>query len=95
MAHLKDLAVLQHDWVERMNWHNKLPLEYLGLIASEIGEAVNECRGEEPTESFGEELADIILRTMDCAEEFGVDIEAEVLRKMSINESRGTKGRLK
>lgn len=90
---LKDLAKKQHDWVERMGWHNKTVLEALALIASEVGEAVNECRHEKPSESFGEELADIILRTIDLAETYGVDIQAEVLRKMAINEERGTRGR--
>lgn len=28
--------------VERMGWHNKTVLEALALIASEVGEAVNE-----------------------------------------------------
>jgi NTP pyrophosphatase (non-canonical NTP hydrolase) len=88
---LKELAKKQHDWVERMGWHNKTVLEALALIASEVGEAVNECRHEKPSENFGEELADIILRTIDLAETCGVDIQAEVLHKMAINEERGTR----
>ncbi len=92
-ATLRELSDLQWDWVERMGWHNKTHLEALALIASEVGEAVNECRGEEPTENYGEELADILLRTLDEAKNSGVDITAVVLAKMKKNEERGTRGR--
>lgn len=66
---INDIRTHQHyDWIERMCWHNNTVLEALALIASEVGEAVNECRGEAPTEAFGEELADIILRVADLAQ---------------------------
>lgn len=87
------LAAKQYDWVERMGWHNKTVLEALALIASEVGEAVNECRGEEPSEMLGEELADIILRVLDLAQWQGIDLEQEIAKKMAINEVRGTRGR--
>ena len=90
---LNELAEMQFDWVERMGWHNKTVLEALALIASEVGEAVNECRGEKPTAELGEELADIILRTIDLAQWQGIDIELEVLCKMAKNEKNGTRGR--
>lgn len=93
--HLKELAAKHYQWVEKMGWHNKTALEALALVASEVGEAVNECRGEKPTEEFGEELADIVLRVIDLAHWQGVDIEAQVIRKMQINEVRGTRGRMK
>ena len=95
MAHLNEIAKKQFDWVERMGWHNKTTLEAIALIASEVGEAVNECRGEVPTKKLGSELADIILRTLDLAESEGIDIEVEVLAKMEINNERGTRGRVK
>jgi NTP pyrophosphatase (non-canonical NTP hydrolase) len=93
MTTINELCARQYDWVERMGWHNKTVLEALALIASEVGEAVNECRGEAPTEAFGEELADILLRTFDLAQWQGIDLEAAILRKMAINEQRGTRGR--
>ncbi|MDR6389163.1 MazG nucleotide pyrophosphohydrolase domain-containing protein [Paraburkholderia phenoliruptrix] len=93
MTTINELCDRQYDWVERMGWHNKTVLEALALIASEVGEAVNECRGEEPTDAFGEELADILLRTFDLAKWQGIDLEAAILRKMAINEERGTRGR--
>lgn len=92
---INEIASKQYLWVEQMGWHNKTTLEYLALIASEVGEAVNECRGEKPSEAFGAELADIILRTLDLAEVEGVDIEEEIIRKMQINKVKGTRGRIK
>lgn len=90
---LNEIAAKQYDLVERMGWHNKTVLENLALIASEVGEAVNECRGETPTPEFGTELADIILRVVDLAQGQGIDIEAILEAKMALNEKRGTMGR--
>lgn len=76
-----DIAEKQYDWVERMGWHNKTVLESLALIGSEIGEAADECLGVVPTApkaAFGEELADIVLRTADLAQCQGVNL-AEVV----------------
>ena len=70
-------------------------LEALALVASEVGEAINECRHEEPTEAFGEELADVILRVLDIAHWQGIDIEKKITDKMDKNALRGTRGRLK
>lgn len=90
-----DIAEKHYDWVDRMGWHGKAtPLELLALVASEIGEAVNECRGEEPTDKLGSELADIILRTLDMSLVMGIDIEKELLNKIHANELRGNKGRI-
>jgi len=90
---LNALAEKQFDWVERMGWHNKTVLEALAFISNEVGEAINECRGESPSESFGEELADIILRTVDLAKWQDIDLEKEIANKMAINEVKGTRGR--
>lgn len=90
---IKEYCASQFEWVERMNWHNKTVLEALALIASEVGEAVNECRGDEPTKELGEELADICLRVFDLAEWQGIDLQQEIFDKMAKNELRGTRGR--
>ncbi len=92
---LNQIAKTHYEWVEEMGWHNKTPLEALALVASEVGEAVNECRGEKPTPAFGEELADVVLRVIDLAQWQGIDIEAELLKKMEKNKERGNRGRLK
>jgi NTP pyrophosphatase (non-canonical NTP hydrolase) len=91
---INEIAEKQFSWVERMGWHNKTTLEALALIASEVGEAVNECRGKEPTQEFGSELADIILRVADLAHWKGINLADEIAKKMQINEERGTRGRV-
>jgi hypothetical protein len=92
---IKDVAETHAKWVDDMGWHNKSCLEYLALIASEVGEAVNECRGFNPSDKFGSELAAIILRTLDISVVCGVDIEAEIKHKMEKNLQNGTRGRVK
>jgi NTP pyrophosphatase (non-canonical NTP hydrolase) len=92
---INELAAQNYAWVERMGWHNKTTLEALALVASEVGEAINECRGEKPTDAFAEELADIVLRVLDIAHWQGIDIEKELQAKMQKNEQRGTRGRVK
>lgn len=73
---INKIAQLQHDWVERMGWHNKNDLESMALIASEVGEAAAECLGAHwPSDEFGMELADIILRVADLAQVHGFDLE--------------------
>jgi len=93
--HLAEIADQHYDWLSRMGWLNTTPLEDLALIASEVGEAVNECRGDTPSSHLGEELADIILRTVGMATHHGIDITKAVGIKMAVNEQRGTRGRLK
>jgi len=39
-------------------------------------------------EGFGSELADIVIRVFDLAEDLGIDLAAEIKRKMLFNESR-------
>ena len=92
---LNDIAEKNYHWVEKMGWHNKTVLEALALVSSEVGEAINECRHEKPTDEFGEELADIILRVLDIAHWQGLDMDKLVLAKMLKNENRGSRGRLK
>jgi len=92
---INEIAEKNYLWVEKMGWHNKSTLEALALVASEVGEAINECRNEKPTEHFGEELADIVLRVLDISHWQGIDIEKKIIEKMAKNESRGTRGRIK
>ncbi len=92
---INEIAKKNYEWVDKMGWHNKTPLEALALVASEVGEAINECRNELPTDEFGEELADIVLRVFDLAYWQGIDIEKEILLKMKKNDQRGSRGRLK
>ncbi|QOL26835.1 hypothetical protein LP316_05945 [Thalassotalea sp. LPB0316] len=92
---INELAKDNFQWVESMGWHNKTVLEALALVASEVGEAINECRQQEPTPAFQEELADIILRVLDIAHWQGIDIEQALVDKMAKNQARGARGRIK
>jgi NTP pyrophosphatase (non-canonical NTP hydrolase) len=91
---INEIADRQHEWLCRVGWMNATPLEDLALIASEVGEAVNECRGEKPTQKLGTELADIVLRTLGMARKLNIDIAADMEAKMALNEHRGTRGRV-
>jgi len=92
---VNEIAKKNYQWVEKMGWHNKTVLEALALVASEVGEAINECRNEKPTDAFGEELADIVLRVLDIAHWQDIDIEQKIIDKMEKNENRGSRGRVK
>ncbi len=92
---ISEIAEMHSQWVEAMGWHNKSVLEALALISSEVGEAINECRGEQPTDHFAEELADVILRTLDLAHWQGIDIESAIIKKIEKNTHRGNRGRVK
>lgn len=72
-------AAVHFNWVESMGWHNKTKIEALALTISEIGEAMNECRRDKPTNLFGDELADVILRLMDYLTWSNVDIDRLLL----------------
>ena len=90
------IAKVHYAWLEEMGWTDVTsPLEQLALIASEIGEAVNECRGDEPTPALGSELADIILRVLGMAEGLGINMEHQIGAKMQTNKIVGNKGRKK
>lgn len=77
---LNAIGAKHSQWVEAMGWHNKTVLESLALISSEIGEAAAECLGAIQWAKFGEELADIILRTTDLAVTEGVNLNEEVAK---------------
>jgi NTP pyrophosphatase (non-canonical NTP hydrolase) len=93
IMNINEIAEKQFEWVERMGWHNKTVLESLALIASEVGEAVNECRNGAPSDNFGTELADIVLRVADLAHCECINLAEKIAEKMAINEARGTRGR--
>lgn len=59
----------------------------LMYIVSECGEAHEAWRENDP-EKFSEELADIVIRTLDTAYWHGCDLEAEIRKKMDFNWTR-------
>lgn len=87
--HINQFANNHWSWIEDMGWHGKRPLESIALIASEVGELANEYRGDEPGEEAGSELADIILRCLDFAVQYNIDIETELIKKYNKNILKG------
>lgn len=92
---LTEIIERHYAWLVKMGYTTASPLESLALITSEIGEAANECRHGAPTPQFGEELADIVLRTLGLARRLNIDIESLMLAKIETNEASGdNRGRL-
>lgn len=61
--------------------------EKIALIHSEASEALEALRKND-MKGFAEELADIILRTIDLAEGASVDIVGELNKKFTFNKTR-------
>ncbi len=69
-------------------WDNERNfLEALMLIVGEAGECCEAYRKND-WDVVKEELADIVIRVADLAEGFGIDIEAEIMKKMEYNKTR-------
>ena len=59
----------------------------LMLIVSEVAEAQDGLRHGD-MDNFREELADVAIRLGDLCGGLGIDLEAEIIKKMEINKSR-------
>ena len=62
-------------------------LAELGLVTTEISEGL-ECIRKGNKEHLGEELADIIIRTINFSTRKHIDIEMELRKKILINSKR-------
>lgn len=58
------------------------------LMVSELSEAMEALRAEDPDDPIGEELADALIRIFDFAGKFGINLPKEVLDKMKRNRQR-------
>lgn len=77
-------AVLEPaQWADRY----KIPA-ILALIHSEVSEALEAFRHDDKV-GFEEELADVLIRVLDCAGGLGRDIDAAVRAKLKKNRHRG------
>lgn len=75
----------------------------LALITTEVAEAIEEIRdGREVDETYysitaqgmkpegvPSELADVVIRALDAADAWGIDLESVIEMKLSFNEKRG------
>jgi NTP pyrophosphatase (non-canonical NTP hydrolase) len=62
----------------------------LALIHSEASEALEAFRKDDK-ENFIEELADVVIRVLDCAGGLGVDLDKAIAAKLEKNRHRGFK----
>ena len=73
------------DWE---NYHRVMTC--LTMIHGEVSEASEAVRNDDFA-NFGEELADVIIRTGALAVELGVDLDEEVVTKLEKNKQRSHK----
>lgn len=96
---LREMAAEVADLNAEKGWrtiHRSFPEEMM-LIVTEVAEAVEVFRtdglapvtlpGGKPADAKSE-LADILIRLLDSAEKYGVDLEYEYERKMAYNRTR-------
>jgi len=62
----------------------------VALITTECAEAIEGHRDND-FDNFKEELADIIIRTLDLSTGLKIDIDAEISKKLEKNKNRGFK----
>lgn len=74
------------DWAE--DYRRSFVLEQLSKIDSEVGESVAVVQKQRDYSGLAEELADIIIRTMDLSEFLGFKIGEAVIHKMEKNTAR-------
>lgn len=60
----------------------------LALIHSEVSEALEAFRKRD-RENFAEEMADVLIRVLDCTPGLAIDIDKAVAAKLERNKQRG------
>ena len=108
----REMQVLAHRTAQEKGWWDRPRMipEQIALMHSELSEALEEYRnGHLPDvirrresdgkpEGFGIELADCIIRILDTAAYYGVDMQHMITVKLEFNKSRpfrhGRKGDL-
>ncbi len=97
---IKELTKRCYNQAQALGWCDKpvsIP-EQVALIHSEASEALESFRNNEPLtwtadkgkpEGIGSEYADIVIRIGHYCEALGIDLEAELIRKLDYNLTRG------
>lgn len=85
---MKDLIKRNYASIEKRGLINEetTELDFIVKIEEELAELEEAYLDKLPNRS--EELADVILVCLNYAEHFGIDIEKELNKKISINEKR-------
>lgn len=65
----------------------KIPTS-LALVHSEVSEALEEFRKQHRLEHFGEELVDVLIRTLELGAGLGIDLDAAMKAKLAKNRTR-------
>lgn len=60
----------------------------LALIHSEVSEALEAFRKDDK-QNFEEELADVVIRVIDCSAGLGLDLDKAIAEKLEKNKKRG------
>jgi NTP pyrophosphatase (non-canonical NTP hydrolase) len=103
---LADLAVEIRAINAGNGWHSMQPHEWppegptqeavyhlgtvLALVHSEVSEALEAVRRHDKVH-FAEEMADVVIRVLDCAGGLDIDMDAEIRAKLDRNRTRGFK----
>lgn len=97
MSDLNKLAVEIIDINKANGWNCVKPEQWddeykipaiLALVHTEVSEAVEGFRNNDK-ENFIEELADVIIRVLDCSGGLGMDIDSALKAKLEKNKTRG------
>ena len=90
MGDIKDAQKEAWTIAEEKGFHSddRSRAKALALIHSEVSEALEADRHDESKSSYAEELADIVIRVLDHAEEQDIDLEQHIYAKMSENRER-------
>lgn len=88
---IRDWQKKIHDYTTRQGFWDAGELrskpEVLCLIHTEVSEAMEAYRNADAA-NFAEELADIVIRVLDAAEGYHIDLEAEIEKKHAHNLTR-------
>lgn len=87
--------------LQKRAWENKLAHRFnttdvnkeFNLLYGEVAEAFDAYNKNQ--DNIGEELADVAIYLLGLSEMLNIDLEAEILKKMEINESRTYKNGIK
>ncbi len=87
---ISDLVKISHSIAKEKGWwdRERNDAELIALMHSELSEALQALRNNEPLEKVAEELADCIIRIFDYCGFKNIDLEKAILEKIEKNKKR-------